>query len=52
MFIEATASRDGGVAGTGEVVAIGGADAFDHAELAQPGEVSVRVVESMAGVVV
>jgi hypothetical protein len=36
---EVTASRDGG-AGTGEAVAIGGGDAFDHAELAQAGKVS------------
>ena len=40
VFREATASGDGGAAGTGEVVAIGGGDAFDHAELAQAGEVS------------
>ena len=40
MFSEATASRNGGAAGTGEVVAIGGGDAFDDAELAQAGEVA------------
>jgi len=40
VFGEAAASRNGGTAGAGEVVAIGAADTFDDAELAQAGEVS------------
>ena len=40
MFSEATASRDGGAAGAGEIVAIGAGDAFDDMELAQTGELS------------
>jgi len=40
VFSEAAASRDGGAASAGEVVAIGAGDAFDDVELAQPGEVS------------
>jgi hypothetical protein len=40
VFSEAAASRDGGAAGAGEIVAIGAGDAFDDVELAQTGEVS------------
>ena len=40
VFSEAAASRDGGAAGAGEIVAIGGGDTFDDAELAQAGEAS------------
>ena len=40
MFSEAAASRDGGASGAGEVVAIGGGDTVDDAELAQAGEAS------------
>ena len=40
MFSEAAASRDGGAGGAGEIVAIGGGDTFDDAELAQAGEAS------------
>ena len=39
MLSEAAASRDGGAAGAGEVVAIGAGDALDDGELAQAGEV-------------
>ena len=40
MFGEAAASRNGGAASAGEVVAVGASDAFDDAELAQTGELS------------
>lgn len=40
MFGKAPAGSDGGAAGAGEIVAIGAADAFDDAELAQTGELS------------
>ena len=40
MFSEAATSRNGGVASAGEIVAIGGGDAFDDAELAQTAQVS------------
>ena len=40
MFSEAAASGNSGMAGAGEVVAIGAGDPLDDAELAQAGEVS------------
>ena len=40
MFSEAAASRNGGAAGAGEIVAIGASEAFDDVELAQTGEAS------------